>query len=178
MGCLTKTILLLAIFGGFIYFMGTSEQNREKAVQEELQPYNDQISRYMTKKVISDKKTPARGNIIFVDEKTKKVNKFSDYTLSPYNTPKSPSEVDSVVLHNCNYVEVGMYSGGSRALQQVCKFTVIDVASGTWSSWGEFSGDMPQKEIKRKIGQKIDEKGSPAMYSFFNAGGIDNKLKP
>lgn len=169
---LFKWTVIAGIFGGFIYYMNKIEDDKEREMQAQLFPYNEQISRYLVKKSVADSRIAAKGNVIFVNEKTRKVDKFSDYTIGPYNQPKSPNEVDSVVLHNCEYVQIDSYSNGSKALQQTCGFTVVDVASGIWSSWGEFKGTMPAAEIKRKRGSTSDERGGKAIYSFFDAGGL------
>lgn len=54
----------------------------------------------------------------------------------------------------------------------MCQFTVIDVASGAWSKWGEFRGTIPAGEIKRKRASTSDENGGRAIDSFFAAGGL------
>jgi len=172
MGFLLKWTVIVGIFGGFIYYMNKIHADKERETQAQLSPYNDQIARYLNKKSVANGRIAAKGNVIFVNEKTRKLDKFSDYTISPYNQPQSPDEVDSVVLHNCEYVQVATYSNGSKALQQACSFTVVHVASGVWSSWGEFKGTMPAAEIKRKRGSTTDELGGKAIYSFFDAGGL------
>lgn len=169
---IVKWIVIVLVFGGFIYFMESKEQEREMNAQAKLEPYNAEIERYLARKSGGKPKSPAKGNVIFVDAKTRRVDKFSDYTISPHNQPNSPSNVDSVILHNCDYEQVGSYSNGSKAMQQVCNFTVIDVASSTWSEWGEIRGTAPSNEIKRKRGSTSDETGGRAIYSFFSAGGL------
>ena len=170
-----KWIAIILLFGGFIYLMKSKEQEREINDQTKLAPYNAEIERYLARKSFAAGKMPARGKVIFVNEKTRQVDKFSDYTISPYNQPENPKNVDSVILHNCEYEQVGSYSNGSRALQQVCIFTVIDVASSAWSKWGELRGTAPPTEIKRKRGSTSDETGGRAIYSFFSAGGLITK---
>lgn len=165
-------IIVLLLIGGFIYFTESKKQAREMDAQAKLGPYNAEIERYLARKSLAKPKFPAKGNVIFIDEKTRRVDKFSDYTISPYNQPNSPSNVDSVILHSCEYEQVGSYSNGSKAMQQVCKFTVIDVASSVWSEWGKIRGTMPPSEIKRKRGSTSDEFGGRAIYSFFSAGGL------
>lgn len=167
-----KWTLIIGLFGGFIYYMKKQTNDAETKAQAELTPYNDQIDRYMTKKLDADTLIPASGNVIFVDAKTRKLDKLTEYGLSPYNTPKSPMDVDSVVLHSCDYLQVGTYSNGSRAMQQVCEFTVIDVLTGAWSKWGEFKGSMPLDEIQRRRGSNSDEIGGRAVNAFFMAGGL------
>lgn len=154
--------------------MKSNKQEQEAAAQAQLAPYNAEIDRYLAKKSFAKPKIPAKGNVIVVDEKTRRVDKFADYTymIGPFNQPKSPSNVDSVILHSCDYEQVGSYSNGSKAMQQVCNFTVIDVASGAWSKWGEVRGKVPPDEIKRKWGNNSDETGGRAIYSFFSAGGL------
>lgn len=169
---IVKWIIIVLLFGGFIYFMKSKEQEREMEAQAKLAPYNAEIERYLARKSFAKPKLPAKGNVIFVDEKTRRVDKFSDYAISPYNQPKSPSNVDSVILHSCEYEQVGSYSNGSKAMQHVCNFTVIDVGSSAWSKWGEIRGTMPPEEIKRKRGSTSDETGGRAIYSFFSAGGL------
>lgn len=169
---IVKWIIIVLLFGGFIHFMKSKEQEREMEAQATLAPYNAEIERYLARKSFAKPKLPAKGNVIFVDEKTRRVDKFSDYAISTYNQPKSPSNVDSVILHSCEYEQVGSYSNGSKAMQHVCNFTVIDVASSTWSKWGEIRGTMPPEEIKRKRGSTSDETGGRAIYSFFSAGGL------
>ena len=166
---------MILLFGGFVYLIERKKQTQEADAQSVLKPYNAEIDRYLAKKSITKPKLQAIGNVIFVDEKTRRVDKFSNYTISPYNQPQSPSNVDSVVLHNCEYEKVGSYSNGSKAMQQVCNFTVIDVASGAWSKWGEFRGSMPSDEITRRPGGTSDETGGRAIYSFFSAGGLVNR---
>ena len=173
-----KLLIVISVFGGFIYYMNKQKDDKESAEQAKLEPYNIQIERYLKNSSITDVKIPAKGNIIFVDEKTRRVDKFSDYTISPYNQPTDPDDVDSVVLHNCDYVQVGSYTNGSKAMQHSCSFTVIDVATGAWSNWGEFRGTMPPEEIKRKRGSSSDETGGRAIYSFFKAGGLVDRLSP
>lgn len=172
MNFIIRLVVMILIFGGFIYFINKGKDDRENKALAELEPYNNQIERYLKKNLVTKNRIPAKGNIIFVNEKTSRVDKFSDYTIIPYNQPKDPGEIDSVVLHNCEYVQVGSYSNGSKAMQHVCDFTVIDVATGTWSSWGKFKGSMPSEEIRRKRGSSSDETGGRAIYSFFDAGGL------
>ena len=172
MDFIVKWIVIIFLFGGFVYYMKSQEQEREMDAQAKLAPYNAELERYLLRRSVAKARIPARGNVIFVDEKTRRVDKFADYTISPYNQPNSPNDVDSVVLHNCEYEQVGSYANGSKALQQVCSFTVIDVASGAWSKWGELRGSIPPEEIKRKRGSTADETGGRAIYSFFSAGGL------
>lgn len=173
-----KWMVVIALFGGFIYWMNKEKDDRETEAQAKLQPYNSQVERYLKKNSIAKNPISAQGNVVFINEKTKKVDKFSDYTISPYNQPNGPLDVDSVVLHDCEYVQVGSYTNGSKATQHVCNFTVIDVASGTWSNWGEFKGTMPPEEIKRKRGSTSDESGGRAIDSFFRAGGLVTRQTP
>lgn len=170
-------LFYIGVIGGVIVFLAERDTVKEEKAQVLLTPYNAQINRYLKKKAVVKDKTPAQGNVIFVDEVTRTVDKFSDYTISPYNLPKTPDDVDSVILHTCAYVQVGAYSNGSKALQQVCNFTTIAVGSGAWSNWGEFRGTMPPEEIKRKRGSTSDEKGGRAIYQFFGAGGLVDRLK-
>lgn len=167
-----KWLTIVGLFGGFIYFMKTQEGNREEQYKSELSPYNDQTERYLKSKSSAEDRIPAQGQVIFIKEKTRRLEKFSDYTLSARNQPKDPKNVDSVVLHNCDYVQVGSYTNGAKAMQHVCELTVIDVASGAWSKWGVHKGKMPPEEIKRKRGGSSDENGAHAIYSFIAAGGI------
>ncbi len=163
------------VFGGFIYYMESAKQKREADAQAELAPYNAEVERYLARSSFAKPKIPAKGKVIFVDEKTRRLDKFSDHSSSPLNQPTSPADVDSVVLHNCEYEQVGAYTNGSKAMQQVCSFTVIDVASGAWSKWGELRGTLPPEEIKRKRGSTSDETGGRALYAFFSAGGLVTK---
>jgi len=172
MQLIAKWIIIILLFGGFVYYMESRDREREAEAQEKLAPYNAQIERYLARTSFAEPRVPAKGNVIFVDEKTRRVDKFSDYTLSPYNQPKNPSDVDSVILHSCEYEQVGSYSNGSKAMQHVCDFTVIDVASGVWSKWGKMRGTMPSDEIKRKRGSTSDESGGRAIYSFLASGGL------
>ena len=150
------------------------EKAAEKAVQvrAELALFNAQVDRYLTKKSVTKGRVPAHGRVIFVNERSRKVDKFDD--LVPSMQPKDPSEVDSVILHKCDYVEVGRYANGARALQNVCEFTVIDVVSGAWSHWGEFKGTKPPSEIRRRRTSTSDENvnGGGAVYEFYRAGGL------
>jgi hypothetical protein len=164
--------LLIAVFGGFIYSLNKERSEREAEAQKQLEPYNNKIERYLKRNSFSKNRIPAKGNVIFVDEKTKKLDKLTDYSISFSNQPKAPDEVDSVVLYSCDYIQVSSYTNGSKAMQYICAFTVIDIATGTWSNWGEFKGTMPAGEIKRKAGNTSDAIGGQAIYSFFNAGGL------
>lgn len=172
MAFILKWIVIATLFGGFIYYMESEKQEKEMEAQAKLEPYNASVKRYLARRSFAMTRAAAKGNVIFVNEKTMRVDKFTDYTLSPYNQPSGPDQVDSVVLHSCEYEQVGSYTNGSKALQQVCTFTVIDVASGVWSKWGEFRGTMPPEEITRKRGSRADETGGRAIYSFFSAGGL------
>ncbi|RYF35710.1 MAG: hypothetical protein EOO38_28690 [Cytophagaceae bacterium] len=152
--------------------MNKTKDYTESAAQEKLEPYNAQINRYLAKKSTATTRLAASGAILFVDEKTRRVDKFSDHIISPYNQPADPDHVDSVVLHTCDYVEVNTYTNGSKALQHTCNFTVVNVSTGAWSNWGEFKGSMPASEIKRKRGSTSDERGGKASDAFFAAGGL------
>ena len=57
-------------------------------------------------------------------------------------------------------------------MQHVCEFIVVDVNTHKWSNWGEFRGDLPPAEIKRRKGSTSDEFGGDARYAFISAGGI------
>lgn len=82
-----RMVALVVIFGGFIFFMKSKEEKREAEIQAIFAPYNAEMTRYLDKKTYSSSKFPAKGYILFVDEPTKKVTRFSD------NQPKNPSEV-------------------------------------------------------------------------------------
>ena len=164
---------VISIFGGFIWYMTKSDDDREAAAQAAVAPYNAQMSRYLKKNFVAEGRLPAKGKIVVVDGNTRSSDKFSDSNLGRERQPTSPNDVDSVVLHKCRYDQVGSYSNGSRALQHVCTVDVIDVASGSWSSWGEFQGTAPPSEIKRKRGSTSDEKGGGALYGFYQAGGLE-----
>lgn len=172
MRLILKLIIMVGFFGGTIYFVEEGKRKTEMVAQSKLAPYNAQIDRYLNKKLIAKNKVPAQGKIVFVDEKTKTLDKFSDYQIIPSDEPSTPDEVNSVILHNCEYLQVGTYTNGSKAMQHVCDFTVINVDSGAWSTWGEFRGTMPPEEIRRKRASSSDETGGLAIYSFFAAGGL------
>lgn len=167
-----KWLVMVSFFGAIVYFTETGKKEREIEAQIGLTPYKAEIERYLAKKSVAKAKLPAKGNVVFIDELTRTVDKFSDYTISPHNQPKDPKDVDSVILHRCKYEQVGSYTNGSRAMQHVCNFTVIDVASGAWSDWGEFRGTMPLDEIRRRRVSTSDETGGRAVYSFFSSGGL------
>lgn len=170
-----RITVVISIFGGFIWYMTKSDDDREAARQAAVAPYNAQVSRYLKKNFVAEGRLPAKGKIIVIDGNTNSSDKFLDSNLGKERQPTSPNEVDSVVLHKCRYDQVGSYSNGSRALQQVCAVDVIDVATGGWSSWGEFQGTAPPSEIKRKRGSTSDEKGGSALYGFYSAGGLERR---
>lgn len=167
-----RLLFVIACFGGFVYYMERDKFEAEREAQRTLVPYKTELERYLTKKSVAKHRIPAYGKVVFVEGSTKQLGKFSDYPVSSPNQPNDPREVDSVVLHNCVYAQVGSYSNGSRAMQHVCDFTVIEVSTGTWSHWGEFRGSMPRQEISRKRGSTSDENGGKAIYAFIEAGGI------
>jgi hypothetical protein len=169
---LIKWVTIVIVFGGFIYFMTGWKNGIEQDALLKVAPYTAEVERYLKKKSVAKEKIPAHGHVLFVDEKTRTVDKFSDHITDARNRPTGPADVDSAVLHNCDYVEVGMYTNGARAMQHVCNFTVVDVASGAWSNWGEFRGTMPPQEVKRRQSSSSDETGGLAVYSFLAAGGL------
>jgi hypothetical protein len=158
-----RITVVISIFGGFIWYMTKSDDDREASAQAAVAPYNAQMSRYLKKNFVAEGRLPAKGKIVVVDGNTRSSDKFSNSNLGRERQPTGPSDVDSVVLHKCRYDQVGSYSNGSRALQHVCTVDVIDVASGGWSSWGEFLGTAPPSEIKRKRGSTSDEMGGGAI---------------
>ena len=168
-----RLAIIISVFGGLVWYVTKSDEDRESAAQDEVAPYNAQMSRYLKKTFVVDGRVPAKGRIILVDGNTRSSDKFLDSNLGKVRQPSSPNEVDSVVLHKCRYDQVGSYSNGSRALQHVCTVDVIDVATGGWSSWGEFQGTAPPSEIKRKRGSTADEKGGGALFGFYDAGGLE-----
>lgn len=173
-----KFIIYILIIGSIAYFLFKSSKEREikeQRDQEVVAPFNDKAEMYLKKLRFSGVKKPATGKIIYIDSKTRKVDKFSEHNLHRSNQPENPDDVDSVILYSCEYEHVGTYSTGIKALQHVCDFTVIDVKTSTWSVWGEFKGEMPPAEIRRKVGSSYDEKGPSAHFEFNRAGGLSLK---
>ena len=169
-----KILAVLVIIGGIISSQREHAKSERKSLSE-VAPFQNNIDLYLKKKSLASPNTPAKGKVIFVNDIPRKVDVFSGsearHLLEPTRLPNTPSDVASVVLYRCEYIEIGRYTNGTTGSQEVCNFKVVDVRTGAWSEWGEFRGSMPPEKVSgRSVAS--DEKGGYAVRSFVAAGGL------
>lgn len=154
-------LIFAILVGSFLYY----EHKEKKELETKMQPYNDAVAQYLDRKEFSASPIPIKGKVVTINLKSKTVDPFRTW-LGPNYVPSKPSEVQTAIVHDCNDVVVGTYTGGMKAIQQQCTIFLVDVESKTWYRWGEINGSLPPDEIRRKRGSSADERGSNGIDEF------------
>jgi hypothetical protein len=156
----------------FVFFLIYSQiesQKRDESKQNYLQQFTTSLPKYLSKDKVTDQKLPIGKKFIIIDAKTSSIVPHEDYAIDSAYRPLNAEDVNTAIVQDCEYVEVGAYTNGAKALQEECNVQVVDVDTHTWSDWGTIKGGAPSNEISRKRGSTSDEKGPRAMSEFLRA---------
>lgn len=103
------------------------------------------------------------GKIMIVDITTRQFDNLY-FDLPDALRAETPEAVKTVVWLERRQIEVGRYTGGSRAIRHVCRATVADATKKQVVGSREFEGGMPPDRIK----DRLDHGGSSPDEDILN----------